>query len=270
MSESYCLKSCAECGLCAGCRTGTYSARCEIAQCCREKLHTSCESCVRASSCTTRWSRDMMPRAYHNDWRDAESLRDNRDRAAVLAKWTRIIFRCMIIDLVVSFFEFIPALEAPISIVSAVLKAGIMFAYYRMKDADHRFATVAALELAVILAGCADHFSEEESVLSLMIGLIIIVCGLVKLKVEYTAFSEVLSGISQQLSEKWSGQWTIVLMCLCIFLCSAVVIFIPLLGLLGMIGVLVVLGLALFAAIRELVYLYQTANICSNYASGEF
>ena len=212
----------------------------------------------------------MMPRAYHSDWRDAKDLQENRDKAEVLAKWTRLIFWCYIINLAVSLLDFIPMLRTVGGALDTVMMLVIVYGYFRMREADPRFVTVAVLGLGVLAIGGTERLLPEESGLGLLLGLVTIVCAIIQVRVKCTVFSELLAKISQQMSEKWYTQWTLTLTYLCILLGSVLVLFVPVLGLLGILAIIVAIGLAVFTVIREYVCLYRTAAVCASYSAGEF
>lgn len=69
MAETYCGKSCLECGQkdvlnCPGCKAGPgkqYGGDCELAKCCRSKGHQECSTCGFNGNCGTLRSKDRMP-----------------------------------------------------------------------------------------------------------------------------------------------------------------------------------------------------------------
>ena len=99
MAESYCLKSCAECGRedCPGCRAGAFSEQCEIWKCCRDTMHESCETCTNRSFCGKWRGRDQMPeKALYTQSRAEVLVEKTRVAAVAIAKWVKVIFWAMI------------------------------------------------------------------------------------------------------------------------------------------------------------------------------
>lgn len=267
MAESYCLKSCAECGLCTGCRGGAYAARCEISKCCKEKNHESCESCTRTASCPTRWGRDQMPRKLElQDRRAAERLERNRAHAAVIARWTNLIFWCMIAMNAVSLLGFfedrVPVLRWIGLGLSAVQILFVSYCYLQMKEVDANFGTVAVLRvIAQGISTLVSVFMTRESALQTLILVVTAVVALIEVKFQTETFRDVLSGISTELSEKWERQWGLYKIALYILLGGLVSCLI--LSVWGLAVVIAGIGVLIFVFIREYVYLYQTAKGCA-------
>lgn len=270
MAESYCLKSCAECGQCSGCRGGAYAARCDIAKCCREKNHESCESCTRASFCSVRNGRDKMPGKLHDqDRREAELRQAYREKAAVLAKWTRIIFWCMIAANVVGIFglltEFVPIFRWFHLAGSVVLGLAVACCFFRMQEADEGFHTVAVLMLiAYGIDAAVAVFLPGESVLKTIVDILAAVLGIVVMKRKTASFRDALSGISRELSEKWQKQWELYKISL--FIMGGGVLLSPFIGVFVLVPIFAGLGVLLFVTIREYVYLWQTAVGCEAFS----
>ena len=271
MAESYCLKSCAECGQCTGCRAGAYAARCDIAKCCREKNHENCESCTRASFCPTRSGRDMMPRKIHDqDHREAERLAAKRVNAGVMAKWLWIIFWCIIAANVVGLLEFlaesVPVLGWVGLVAETALFLVIAYGYWQMKDIDVGFRTYAILSvISYVLSTVVGCMQEGPLRTVLLIPMIII--GLIAFRIQYLAFRDALSGIDGEMSYKWLRQWN--LFKISLLAMGAGLLFSIILSLLGLVIILGGIGVLLFVVIRQYVYLYQTAQICRSFSERE-
>ena len=271
MSESYCLKSCADCGKCSGCRSGAYAARCDIAKCCREKNHENCDSCTRGITCPTRSVRDMMPQKIHDqDRREAERLAAKRGNAAVIAKWTRIIFWCTMASIAVGLLGFLenvmPAIRWVELAGTVALMALTVIAYLKMKDVCAGFRTYAILHLVVEGLSLAMVYLQEGPLLT-VVELVFSVIGIIAIRVQCLAFRDALSGIDEEMSDKWLRQWNLFKIALLIAvggLLSCII--------LSVWGLVIVLGgfcVVLFALIREYVYLYQTAQICLSFSEAE-
>ena len=271
MSESYCLKSCADCGQCTGCRGGAYAARCDIAKCCREKNHENCDSCTRGTTCPTRSTRDMMPQKIHDqDRREAERLATKRANAGVMAKWVSIIFWCAIALNVVGLPQFLsrwmPVLDWVQSAAEAAIVLVIAYGYWQMKDVCDGFKTYAILSL-VSLVISAVHTTLQEGPVRILIAIPVIIIGLIAYRTQYLAFQEALSGIDGEMSYKWLRQWN--LFKISLLAMGAGLLFSIILSLLGLVIILGGIGVLLFVMIREYVYLYQTAQICRCFSERE-
>lgn len=275
MAESYCLKSCAECGRegCPGCRAGAFTWQCEIVKCCKEKGHESCESCTRASCCSTRTSRIQMPeKIFAMQRREAELVVKYRGDAAVLAKWVAVIFWSMIAMNVV---DLIGLLAAFADVFRWVDLAGTVAAllvtfwgYYNLRGIDDRFGTVAALQLATYgITTLLEVFVPGESALKTIVQLGCGIVGIVVWKSKCETFRDALSGISRELSEKWENQWKLYKLSLWLAFGGLLVCIIPVVGLVGLLAVLGGVGVLMFVTIREFVYLWQTAKTCDFFAS---
>mgnify|MGYP003293172594 CR=1 FL=1 len=275
MAESYCLKSCTECGRegCSGCRAGAFDGQCEIVKCCKEKNHESCESCTRGIYCPTRTSRDQMPeKVFAMQRRQAELAVKYRGDAAVLAKWVAVIFWSMIamnvVDLVGLLAAFVGAIRW-VNLAGTVAALVVFFwGYYNLRRVDDRFGSIAALQLATYgISTLLEVFVPGESALKTIVQL---GCGIVSIvlwKTKSETFRDALSGISRELSEKWENQWKLYKLSLWLTFGGLLVCIIPVIGLVGLLAVLVGVGVLLFVTIREYVYLWQTAKTCDFFAN---
>ena len=271
MSESYCLKSCADCGQCTGCRNGAYAARCDIAKCCREKNHVNCDSCTRGITCPTRRGRDNMPGTLlDRDRREAERLAAKRVNAGVMAKWVSTIFWCAIALNVVGLLQFLsrwmPVLDWVQSVAEAAIVLVIAYGYWKMKDVCDGFKTYAILSLISQVISAA-HTALQEGPVRTLVGIPVIIIGLIAYRTQYLAFRDALSGIDGEMADKWLRQWN--LFKISLLAMGAGLLFSIILSLLGLVIILGGIGVLLFVMIREYVYLYQTAQICRYFSERE-
>lgn len=269
MAESYCLKSCSDCGRegCSGCKTGGFAGQCEIARCCKEKNHESCDSCTRSLYCPTRTGRDQMPeKIFAMQRREAELAVKYRADAEILAKWVKTIFWFMIAGIPLGVLEMIPALGKVMPLITMALSCVVCYCYYRMKIVDEGFGVVAGLYLAGILMITVSSYLPEGKFLNVVLSLVSGVCGLILIKYVCNTFRNALSGINREMSEKWENQWMLYKIGLFTLLGCLVVAFIPVLNILAAIAILVALVLLLFVMIREYVYMWQTAKVCGEFA----
>lgn len=270
MTESYCMKSCAECGRegCVGCRAGAFAGQCEIVKCCKEKNHASCDSCTRGIYCPTRTIRDQMPeKVFAMQKREAELAVKHRADAQVLAKWVKIIFWCAIVGFGIGLLDIIPALSTVAVLGQIPLALAVCYCFFRLKPVDPVFGTVACLEIAAVVLSSVESFLQEQEVVAILLSLAGLVCGLLLIKLKCETFRDALSGIDREMSEKWENQWKLYKIGLYILLGCVLLAFIPVLGILAAIAILVAAGLLIFVAFREYVYLWQTVKVCEGYSS---
>jgi len=175
-----------------------------------------------------------------------------------MGRWTNVIFWCMVTRTVVGLFDELPLL-AWVGYLLPVLFVVECFAYFRMKEADEEFAVVAGMNLAVQAMGWVADLLPNTNWLIVILAIIVIAVGLLAERKKCWTFRDSLSGISAVLSEKWEKQWTLYKIALCSMGGAVLLVFIPVIGMLAM---LAGLGLLVFVAIREMVYLYQTAQTC--------
>lgn len=106
MAGSYCGKDCESCALreqlsCSGCRSGpgrTWGTECELARCCQQKGHESCQTCSFAGGCRLFSGRNEQPQyRLQERERSAQRQQEAAKKAEVLGKWLWILFWLMIV-----------------------------------------------------------------------------------------------------------------------------------------------------------------------------
>ena len=283
MAETYCGKTCAECGRkeelnCPGCKTGpgrSIGGDCILAKCARGKGHETCETCMYSNTCGTLRGREGMP-----DQRirkiEAEKIRKEAlsQRAKFLGKWMRIMFWVMIaanIPALLSndyFAQHLPGLYLTGEAVGLLfnLTCCLILLNLRHEYDGYRVAGILFLIGSVIsaLRGVIICMNPEASGLVLL-SLPATVLNLVATYQEYTAHSAVLVGVDDVLSEKWGALWRWYIRCYLGLLGSTVLtIFVPVLGIILVAAVIIAL---LVMAILEMVYLYRTAKVFREYSA---
>lgn len=237
MSESYCMKSCSECGECSGCRSGAYSAQCEIAKCCREKWHLSCESCTCCGGCPTRLSRDRMPGMIQEKERKAALiLQGQKQRARIMNAWLPTIFGALIanfaVGLVLGLFDTdaMTMLDIIRGFANVCLISAAGFGFWKLQEVDEGFHFVAICHWLTAAYDLLVLFLPGNGVLGKILTLLFAVVSVVSMRSEYLAFRDALSGINQELSEKWENQWNQMVLSLAALGISFLLLLIPLLG----------------------------------------
>ena len=270
MAESYCLKSCTECGRegCPGCRAGAFEGQCEIRKCCRDTMHESCETCTNRSFCGKWRGRDQMPeKALYTQSRAEVLVEKNRVAAVAIAKWVKVIFWAMIASIVVSLaalFEIrFPAVHWVVLAGNFVMKLVVCWGYYRLRNVNRGFRAVAGLQLACLLFTLLGDIFPNERPLEFILMIPNFVLGIILFKRRCESFRDVLSGLSADLSDKWEKQWRLYWISLGLLIGGLVAA--RLMPILGMLVALGGIGLMLFVTIREYVYLWRTAELCENY-----
>lgn len=281
MKETYCGKSCAECGRkehlnCSGCKTGPgrqFGGDCELAKCVRSKGHITCDTCSFQGNCGTWRGRDSMP--DHRIRRIEEEARRRAGiakRAPVLGKWLWILFWLIIPNSIGSLMSnesttsLFPGLYIPGLLTLAVctlLYGAILLKLGTVED-RYRTAGICALiaggasTAAAIINGISDGAAW-----SLILTLPASVVSLVGENKEYSAHSAVLTGVDTDLSGKWERLWKWYIgLFLGMFGCLLTMLIAPVLGTIALLGC--VIG-TIVVSIMKLVYLYRTAKIFRGY-----
>ncbi len=279
MAETYCGKSCAECGKkdllsCPGCKAGPgriYGTSCELARCVREKGHETCETCAYKGNCGTLRSRDFQP-DYRRRALEAEKARREAiaERVPVLGKWLWILFwlvvpaniaSIMTMDLVI---DELPGLFVPghlLSVASSLAYSLILIKLREQAD-QYRIAGICSI-ISTAVAFLLDMFTDGTG-WTLLVSLPASVVGLVAVYNEYMAHAAVLGGVNNELSEKWRKLWKWEISLLGATLGGVfVAIILPIIGILltmgGAIGIII-------TSILKLVYLYKTAKCFREYS----
>ena len=284
MAETYCGKNCIECVQkeslnCQGCKTGPgrqFGGDCELAKCVRDKGHESCETCGFKGNCGTLRSRDNMP-DYHRRKIEAEEMRKAAiaKRAPILGKWLWIIFWLIIPGTIGSLManestaKILPGLYMPGQIINAIcsLTYGAILLKLGSEEDRYRTAGICALIAGGVSAVVAMITGTgEEAAWTLLFTLPAAVVAMVGEYNEYMGHSAVLSGVDNELSEKWEVLWKWYIgLFLGMFGCIIVMLIIPILGAIAILGCAI--G-TIVVGILKLVYLYRTAKIFREYPVG--
>ena len=281
MAETYCGKSCEECTKkeqlnCSGCKTGPgrqFGGDCELAKCVRDKGHETCDTCGFKGNCGTLRSRESMP-DYRIRKIEAEAMRKAAiaKRAPVLGKWLWIIFWLIIPSTIGSIMsqettaKILPGLMMPGQIINAIcsLTYGVILMKLRSEEDRYRTAGICALIAGASSAAAAIINGMSDGATWILIFTIpAAIVALVGEYNEYMAHSSVLSGVDNELSEKWEVLWKWYIgLFLGMFGCIIVMLILPLLGAIAILGCAI--G-TIVVGILKLVYLYRTAKIFRDY-----
>jgi len=282
MANTYCGKDCELCSRkisleCQGCKLGpgkSWGGECEIATCCRDKGHESCDTCTNNRYCGKRTRREKMPE--YRDKKRAEEERKQAEiaaRAPVLGKWLWILFWLIVPSAVAAILSIdsLAALAPGVyrfgKILSVLCSAAYGVILLKLSGYSPRYHTAGVCKLVAAAGSLIIALVSGGGTVptwTLIISLPMVVVGLVALYQEYTGHSQVLEGVDAWEAQKWCDLWKWTIITYLVMIGSVVVMAIsPLLGLLVMVAAL--LGL-LITSIMSLVYLYRTANIFRNYS----
>mgnify|MGYP003301995901 CR=1 FL=1 len=284
MAETYCGKICAECIKreelnCQGCKAGPgrqFGGDCELAKCVRDKGHEACETYGFKENCGTLRSHGSMP-DYRIRKIEAEEMRKAAiaKRAPILGKWLWIIFWLVISSSIGSIMshettaKILPGLVMLGQIINAIcsLTYGAILLKLGSEEDRYRTAGICALIAGGVSAVVAIiTVAAEEATWTLLFTLPAAVVAMVSEYNEYMAHSAVLSGVDNELSEKWEVLWKWYIgLFLGMIGCILLMLIAPVLG------AIVILGCAIgtvVVGILKLVYLYRTAKIFREYPVG--
>ena len=284
MAETYCGKSCEECTKkeqlnCSGCKTGPgrqFGGDCELAKCVRDKGHETCETCGFKGNCGTLRSRESMP-DYRIRKIESEKMRMAAiaKRAPVLGKWLWIIFWLIIPSTIGSIMahettaKILPGLFMPGQIINAICSLTYGAILLKLGSEEDRYRTAG---ICALIAGASSALAaminggSEGATWILIFTIPAAIVAIVGEYNEYMAHSAVLSGVDNELSEKWEVLWKWYIgLFLGMLGCIIVMLIIPILGAIAILGCAI--G-TVVVSILKLVYLYRTAKIFREYPLG--
>lgn len=273
MADTYCGKSCDECKFkeqlnCPGCKAGPgapYYGDCELARCCREKGHEDCTTCTDHLYCTTLKRKKHMPEERIEKLAaKAEADARNAERAPFLGKWFTILFWLIIPNIAASIMsslaDFIPILHLPgmiLSIAVSVAYGAILLLLSREND-GYRIAGIcyfAATALSVI----SDVFFADSIFIPIILSLLQLPLSIIYAYKEISSHAEVISGIDDELSEKWEKLFRLYVIALASMFGGLII---PIIGAFITIAAAIAL---IVLSIRKLIYLYRTAQAFREY-----
>ena len=284
MAETYCGKNCAECSKreelnCQGCKAGPgrqFGGDCELAKCVREKGHETCETCGFKGNCGTLRSRESMP-DYRIRKIESEKMRKAAiaKRAPVLGKWLWVIFWLIIPSTFGSIMahettaKILPGLFMPGQIINAICSLIYGAILLKLGSEEDRYRTAG---ICALIAGASSALAaminggSDGATWILIFTIPAAIVAIVGEYNEYMAHSAVLSGVDNELSEKWEVLWKWYIGLFAgIFGSILLMLIIPVLGAIAVIGTTI--G-TVVVSILKLVYLYRTAKIFREYPVG--
>lgn len=279
MLETWCGKNCAICSNkealnCPGCKEGPgklYGCSCEIAKCCWRKGHSDCQTCQLRTGCDHYAQRYQMAGNRLSSLRAEAQVKQEADqRATLMVKWYWILFWLVIPSTIASimnmdsFKETAPGVYLIGGVLSAVTTLTYGIVLQRMRKADEKYFNAGCCKVVVgglnLLRVLFMDGMSFLSVTAILVSAVVAVCAVHE---EYTAHSDALSGVDNDLSEKWLVLRKAYIILLSCTLGSIVLaIFAPVLGLLILLGSTI--GLAV-EDIVALVFLYRSGKALRHY-----
>ncbi len=269
---SYCGKNCDECERaeelqCRGCKGWQTScaSECNIADCCKSKMHDTCETCSGNSVCSKLSNRFHVPDSIKlRREREAAEKAKLKKNSAILGKWLWLMFWLIVPNAVGSFLE-LEFFGKAVNIVGIVISAvslllyGLFMLKLREVNDDYKSAALYTVVAAVIngIYSIIGGFTDIGS-FSLLFSIPSAVIGLMGAHKEYSSHAEVLYRVDAELSEKWRKLWQMYMISIAATIGGAVLV------LFGVIGLLITLAgvvLVLIVSIKQLIYLYNTAKL---------
>lgn len=278
MAETYCGKNCAECTDkeklgCTGCKTGSgklWPEECELAKCCREKGHQTCETCIFHESCAI-WRRwNDIPEQRLRKRADEEERKERiAQKSLFLGKWLWVLFwlvipmtlaSVMTNETVASWFPFLNFWGKFLNI-SCSTAYGVILLILSSEEKHYRVSGICALAAAAVSLLL---INVPVGMGALVLTLPAAVAGVIGEYHEYMGHAEVAGDVDAELSVKWMTLWKWYIgMFAGLFGGIIVMMIIPILGLLVLLAAAI--G-TLAVTILKLVYLYRTANWFRTYA----
>lgn len=268
MSETYCGKSCQECGYraetsCRGCLEEA-SRECKLALCCRQKGHTTCASCTYNTQCGMYRGRDTAPQ-YRLAQKKAvlEYQQSLREKGTVMSKWLWVLFWLFVphaIAYVLS--EWVAPLQFVGQLV--VVACSIIYALVLLKLASQERGYQTAGILTLIVAVINIPLLLTDNAMAIVaVNAVLSIVDLFSCYYEYNAHADVLEGLDNELSEKWRKLWKWMIG-------ATIALVVGVIFTIIVIGALVVLAAAiaiLVISILKLVYLYRSAQAFQDVAA---
>lgn len=280
MSETYCGKSCEGCAYkekleCPGCKSGPgkyWSCDCELAKCCKEKGHETCDTCSFKETCETLRGRENIPE-HRLKKRVEEVDRKARvvQKAAFLGKWLWILFWLVIPGALGSFMtvegivKLFPAFDLPGQVINILCSAayGLILLNLTSAHDNYRISGICCLVTTAVSAVVLGVTGGSDASWALILTIPAAIVGLVGEYHEYIAHAGVLRDVDAILSQDWRKLWKWYIRMMAAIIGSVIVMLIvpPL----GFVGVLVSAIGIVVVSIMKLVYLYRTAKVFRQY-----
>ncbi len=260
MDHNYCGKDCAVCEYhneCKGC--DIMGRDCDIAECCRQRGHATCETCLTKDRCAKLLRKDHKHEERQEASRRAMFLsQENEVRAATMAPVLWKIFWLMVVANVLSLLGFIPALNRIVTIFGYVAAIIVAMLVLTLKDVDKRFWTAGCCAMAAALLNLAGLFIGSNGFVTLL-SLASSVCSLFAMYYELNTMGEIVGQADVQLGQNWHNLWKYRMIALVTGIGCVLLVFIA-----AALAAIILLGVALAVltlSVMQMVYYYKTAKL---------
>lgn len=281
MNETYCGKSCSECLYreqlnCTECKQGPgrqFYGECEIARCCRNKGHETCQTCGFKQTCGKLLDKHNEPlQRQKNAESELQCQKNIAKRSLVLGKWLWILFWLFIPSGIAailgnqSFISSFPGIYVTGCILNVVCSMTYGLILIRLSSEEERYRTAgifalvfAALSIIVMIIS---NVSQSNSLI-LLTSVPSIIIKFISEYNEYMAHSTALCGVDNELSDNWEKLWKWYIGLICSVIGAfLLMIVLPIVGMIAMVAAAI--GI-IIVSIMKLVYLYKTADIFRKY-----
>lgn len=278
MNETLCGKSCEQCDWrephqCPGCQAGpgnVHTGQCEIAKCCREKGHTTCETCGFQANCQLLRGKDAEPEQRQRDMEaQAARARWHAEQAPVLGKWLWIRFWLIIpsmLSAVLTNIDRIAWAGDVLNMLTAFVAAWVLWQLRNVAD-RYRIAAICGFVLAAITIPVnwitGQQLSGDGRALLLLALLPLGGVSLYATYQQYMAHADVLTGLDGVLAGKWRSLWMWEIGFLLGMIGCIILAFIS--GILGALALIACAVGLVVVSILGIVYLYRTAQLFRNF-----
>lgn len=277
MAQTYCGKNCDSCTYreelsCPGCHSGPgkkYYSECDLAKCCQQKSHETCETCQMKPHCGKLRGKDRMPeRRIRERKLEAERQEAIAKRVPVLAKWMWPLFWLLIPQLIASLMlqenlvALIPGIRIPGLILQALCILAQCFILFKLSAVQYRYSTAAVC--ALLGAACsilANVLSGgQDAGWTLLLTIPAAILNMVGVYHTYHGHAGAIEDFDAEQAQAWEKLWKWEIGVLLATMGAVI-----LTALSPLLGALVVLAGAIASVvvnIVSIVYLYRTAQSC--------
>lgn len=282
--QTYCGKDCRQCpgnqdGTCPGCLDGPggrYYGKCEIASCCRNHRHLSCESCSLTEHCGMLRRRDKMPEVREEKEakiREMMVLRRKQATFLWIYVWAlvwlmipQVLANLLSNQMLTSAVPVLLTIGSWLSILCCVVYGAILL---RISVLENRFKTagwctllIAGVDMILqLLTG-----GEVDSTIVLLASIPSLCISLYTLYQEFMGFSALMETFDMDISEQWSK--------LCKFNLISyggivggllLMVIMPFLGILGLLVYIAAFIALAVVSVMTIICRYKTAKVISEY-----
>ncbi|MBP3577279.1 MAG: DUF3795 domain-containing protein [Lachnospiraceae bacterium] len=276
--NTYCGKNCEECTYkaelsCTGCQSGPGRAvigDCKLAHCCRDKGHTTCDTCELKRNCGKWLDKGSIPKQRIE--RRIELQKEQEiiaRRAPFLGKWLWILFwlvvpseisGIMTMDKVVEAF---PLLRVPGLVLGITCSLVYSLILLRISSEHESYRLAGLFGIGSTLLEVFMLVLGSTGGLVFLISLIKIAVGLLMTYHEYKAHGESVYPVDADLSECWEKLWKWKLYSIAGLAGSVILTIIS--RFLGVVLLFASIIFMLVISVFKLIYLYQTAQAFRNW-----